>query len=100
MEAIAERVNTLFGTGFLLVAAGTTEGGVKTVLVQRLLEAFGFHDIGVLGAAVDKRVNPHRHPFRVFVDQQLETVLFGGTIAELVHFVEFPAGIHMQQWER
>jgi hypothetical protein len=35
------------------------ECGVKAVFVQRLLQPFGFHDIGMLGAAVDERVLLH-----------------------------------------
>jgi hypothetical protein len=38
VEAIAERVNTLFGAGFFFVTARTTEGRIKTVFVQRLLK--------------------------------------------------------------
>ncbi len=100
VEAVAERVDTLFGAGFLFVPARPAEGGIKTVFVQRLLQPFGFHDVGMLGAAVHERVNAHRHPFRVFMHQQLAAVGFGGTVAEFVHLTEFPASIHMQQRER
>ena len=100
MEAIAERIDALFGARFLLVAPRTAEGGVETVLVQRLLQALGLHDVGMLGAAVHERVDAHRHPFRIFMHQQLEAVLFRGAIAELVHFAELPAGIDVQQRER
>lgn len=65
MEAITERVDTLFSTGFLFVAARTTEGGIKTVFIQRLLQAFGLHNIGMFRAAVHEWINPHRHAFRV-----------------------------------
>ncbi|CCJ76496.1 hypothetical protein BN135_1560 [Cronobacter muytjensii 530] len=94
MEAVAEGVDALFGAGFLL------EGCVKTVFIKRLLQPFGFHDVGVFGAAVHERVNAHRHAFRVFMHQQFAAVGFGGTVAEFVHFAKLPAGIHMQQRER
>ena len=100
MEAVAEGVNTLFGAGFLFIATRAAERGIEAVFVQRLLETFGFHDIGMLGAAVNERVNPHRHPFRVFMHQQLAAVGFSGTVTELIHFAEFPAGIDVQQRER
>ena len=100
METVAERVDTLFGAGFFFVTTGAAKRSIKAVFVQRLLQTFGLHDVGVLGAAVNKRVNPHRHPFRVFVHQQLAAVGFGGTVTKLVHLAEFPAGIHMQQRER
>lgn len=47
MEAVTERVNSLFSAGFLFVTARTTEGGIKTVFVQRLFQAFSFHNIGM-----------------------------------------------------
>ena len=100
VEAVAEGVNALFGAGFLLITARAAECGVKAVFVQRLLQPFGFHDIGMLGAAVDERVNAHRHPFRIFMHQQLAAIGFGGTVAELIHLTEFPAGIDVQQRER
>ncbi len=100
MEAVAEGVDTLFRAGFLLVAARTTEGRVKTVLIQRLLQPFRLHDIGMLGATVHERVDPHRHPFRVFMHQQFAAVGFGGTVTELIHLTEFPASVDMQQWKR
>ena len=100
VEAVAEGVDALFRAGFLFVATRAAERGVKAVFVQRLLQAFRFHDIGMLSAAVDKRVDAHRHPFRVFMHQQLTAVGFGGTVAELIHLTEFPAGIDVQQRER
>ncbi|STL56180.1 Uncharacterised protein [Escherichia coli] len=38
MEAVTERVDSLFSAGFLFVTARTTEGGIKTVFVQRLFQ--------------------------------------------------------------
>ena len=96
MKTIAERVNTLFSTRFLFVTTSATERGVETVFVQRLLQPFGFHNIGMLGATVNKRVDAHRHPFRVFMHQQFAAVGFRRTVTKLVHFAEFPAGINVQ----
>ncbi|SQC35429.1 Uncharacterised protein [Kluyvera cryocrescens] len=100
MEAIAEGVDTLFGARFLFIAARAPEGGVKAVFIQRLLQPFSFHNVSMLGATVHEWVNPHRHPFWVFVHQQLTAVGLRRAIAEFVHFTEFPAGIHVQQRER
>ena len=100
MEAVTERVDSLFSAGFLFVTARTTEGGIKTVFVQRLFQAFSFHNIGMFRAAMNEWINPHRHAFRVFMHQQLAAVGFRRTIAELIHLAEFPAGIDMQQRER
>ncbi|MPN62893.1 hypothetical protein SDC9_210646 [bioreactor metagenome] len=50
----------------------------------------------MLGAAVDERVDAHRHPFRVFMHQQFAAVGFRRTVTKLVHFAEFPTGINVQ----
>ena len=100
MEAVAEGVDTLFGARLLFVTARAAECGIKAVFVQRLLQPFRFHDIGMLSAAVYERANPHRHPFRVFMHQQFAAVGLGGTVTEFIHLTEFPAGINVQQRER
>ncbi|MNP09471.1 hypothetical protein D3C76_1015780 [compost metagenome] len=100
VETVAERVDTLFGTGFLFVTTRAAEGRIKTVFVQRLLQPFGFHDVRVLGAAVDERVDAHRHAFRVFVHQQFTAIGFGRAVAKLVHLTKFPAGVNVQQRKR
>ncbi|STS92853.1 Uncharacterised protein [Klebsiella variicola] len=51
-----------FAREFLFVATRAAERGVKAVFVQRLLQAFRFHDIGMLSAAVDKRLMPIATP--------------------------------------
>ena len=47
MLAIAEAVDTFFRTAFLFIATGTAERSVKLVVVERLLQRHGFHDICV-----------------------------------------------------
>ncbi|MNC22355.1 hypothetical protein D3C75_703540 [compost metagenome] len=54
----------------------------------------------MFSATVHERVNSHRHAFRVFMHQQLKTIVLRGAVTEIVHLAEFPAGINMQQWER
>src|SRR5690606_15755480 len=41
----AEREDPLLGPRLLLVTACAAEGGIEPVLVQRLLQALGFHDV-------------------------------------------------------
>ena len=100
METVTERVDTFFSAGFLFIAARAAEGSIKTIFVQRLFQAFGFHDVSVFGAAVNEWINPHRHTFWIFMHQQLAAVGFCRTIAKFIHLTEFPAGINMQQRER
>ena len=73
MIAIAEAEYSLFGAGLFLIAAGATEGCIKLVFVKRLLERLGFHDIGVLLAAVREGVHPGRYALCIGVYEKLET---------------------------
>src|ERR1700676_4173309 len=50
----AERKNALLGTTLLLVAPRAAEGRIEAVLVERLAERLGLHDIGVQLRAVGK----------------------------------------------
>ena len=70
------------------------------MFVEGLLEAFGLHDVRVLGAAVGQRVDTLRHAIGVDVDQQVEAEVFDHLVAERVHFLEFPAGVHVHHRER
>src|SRR5690606_39481116 len=54
---VAEGIDALLGPRFLFIAARATEGGVEAMLVQRLLETFGLHDVGVLGTAMGEGVD-------------------------------------------
>ena len=47
-----------------------------------------------------KRIDILRQPFGVLVHQQVKVHFLNHLRAELVHFLELPAGIHMQHRER
>ena len=98
--AVTERVHTLLGPRLLFVAASTTEGGVETMLVQRLFQALGLHDVGVLGAAMGERVDALRHTFGVDVGDQLQAHFLDHLVAEPVHLLEFPLGVDVHDRER
>src|SRR3546814_6293643 len=53
------RTDTLFPYTTLF-RSGATKSGVETMLVQSLFQAFGLHDVGVLGTTVSKRVDTLR----------------------------------------
>ena len=37
--------------------------------------------------------------FGVLINQQFHARIFGGLVAQFVHLLEFPSGVHMQQWK-
>src|SRR5690606_36782338 len=77
----AEGIHALFRTRFFFIATRSTEGCIKTIFVKRLLKPLGFHDIGVLGAAVNKWTDVHVHTFLIDVDDQIPPQLFHPLIA-------------------
>ena len=97
--AVAERIDPFLGPRLLLVAARAAEGSVETVLVQGLLESLGLHHVGVLGAAVGERVDALGDAVRVDVGDQVQAHFLDHPIAEPVHLLEFPAGVHVHHRE-
>ena len=91
--AVAEGIHALLGARLLFVAARATEGGIEAVLVQRLLETFGLHHVGVLGTAVGEGVHVLCHTVGVDVGQQIQAVFTDHLFAKAVHLLEFPARI-------
>jgi hypothetical protein len=70
------------------------------MLVQRLLEALGFHDIGVLGTAVGEGVDALRHAIRVDVGNQIQAHFLDHLVAKTIHLLEFPARVHVHDRKR
>ena len=99
MILIAERVDALFGTRGFFITTRATKGRIKPILIQRLLERLGFHDIGVFGAAVVERVDIGCPPLFVGVHDQFHTRLFSHAVTELDHFAKLPRGVHVHQRE-
>src|SRR6185436_1053262 len=95
---IAEREHALLGAGLLFVTARTTDGGIGAVLVERLLERLGLHDVGV-AAAVRERRDAGGAAGLVRVDDELGVQTLRGLVAELDHLLELPAGVDVQQRE-
>ena len=97
MPGIAERKNALLGAGFFLVAAGPAEGCIKTIFIEGLFQAIGFHDLGMQRRAVVEGVYILLDAIGIDVDDEIKTEALGGFIAERNHVAEFPAGIHMHE---
>ena len=99
MVGRAEREDTLLGAALFFIAPGAAKGGVETVFVQSLLERLGFHHIGMQRRAVCEWANALGKAIGIGMHQEFESQLFHPRIAVLVHRLELPAGIDVQQWE-
>ena len=98
-ELVAEAQDALLGAGALLVAAGTTEGGVEPAGLQRVQQGAGLLPVARRArsrvghpAAVDGLL--HR------ADDQLVAVLVEPTVAEFDDLVEVVAGVDVQHRKR
>ena len=100
MLRAAERKHTLLGAAFFLVAARAAERGVEAMHVERLLQPLRLHHVGVNGGAVRERVDALRDAVRVRVHDQLQVVLLRDLVAQLVHRLELPQRVDVQQRKR
>ena len=98
----AKGKNPLLGSGFFLVPAGSAEGGVELVAVQRLLQSLGLHDVGVERRAVGKGGNPLADPLLVDMHDEVQAAFGRHPVTELDHLAEFPGSVNVQQgkWRR
>ena len=96
----AKREDAFLGPALLLVAPRAAECGIEPVLVQRLLERLGLHDVGVQGRAGGDRIDAALHAVLVDMDDQIEREPAGGLVAKRNHLAKFPGGVDVQQRER
>ena len=94
-----EREHTLLGAGLLLVPAGAAERDIEPVVIECLLQGLGLHDVGVERGAVVQWVDVLLDPLGVDVDQQIHPGLLGHVVPEVVHRLELPAGVDVQERE-
>ncbi len=101
MVFVAEGVDTFFGTRLFFVATGTAKCGIELVLVERLLERVGLHDVGMDVAAVGEWSDALLHAFFVDVDNQIPAKLVANEIlAERDHLLKLPSRVDVHQRER
>ena len=100
MLGIAEAEDAFLGTRFFFIAARTTNGRIETILIQRLLQALGFHHIGMHGGTVADWANALRHAIGILMHAQFHACFGGTLVTEGNHFAKLPAGVHMQQRDR
>ncbi len=98
MAGGAEREDPFLGAGLFLVTARAAEGGIETVLIERLLQSLGLPHVGVERAVIEG-VDAALDRFRVAVDQQFHPRLARGFFAQRVHRLELPGGVDMEQRE-
>lgn len=69
-------------------------------MLQGLLQALGFHDVGVHGGTVADRANVLHNAVGVDVHAQVHPGLGRAAVAEGDHLAELPACVDMQQRDR
>ena len=102
MRAVPKGKDPFLGAAFFLIPPGPAEGGIETVLVQRLNQALGLHHVRVQGAAVIKGVYVLLNALRIDMHNEVHAGRLRNSVPELVHGLELPAGVHMHErkWRR
>ena len=100
MRRRAEREDALLGAGLFFVAPRAAEGRVEAVFVERLLQAFRLHHLGMKRRAGIERIDAAPDAVLVDMHEQVEAEPLGGRVAELDHFTKLPCRIDMEERER
>src|ERR1700731_4716784 len=100
MRRCSKRKHSLFGPAPFLVAARSAESRIKTVLLERLLERFGFHDVGVHGRSMREWPDAGAQAFLIGVNNQIEAKLRRTTITKRDHFLKLPGRVDVQKRKR
>ena len=99
-ERVAKGEDALLGAGLLLVAAGATEDGVESVLLDPAQQGGGLEAVA---ARADPRVLDHAAGVDVVLDvgdEQLDTGLLDHAVAVVDDLVEVVAGVDVHERER
>ena len=99
MAGRAEREDPLFRPALLLVAARAAEGGIELMVIERLLQRIGLHDLGMQRRAGSDRIDAAREAVLVHMHDQIEPEPPRGFVAKRDHVAELPGGVDMQQRE-
>ena len=83
VPGIAEGENALLGAGFFLVAPRAAKGRIKAVFVEGLLEAVGFHDLGMERRTMVEGVDVFFDAVGVDVNDEIKAQTLGGFIAQV-----------------
>lgn len=66
-------------------------------MFKSLLECLGFHDVGVKGGSMVERINVLLDALGVDMHQQVHSGLARHVVPEVVHGLEFPTRVDVQQ---
>src|SRR3984893_11521630 len=99
MTLRAERENAFLGPALFFVSAGATKRRIEAMEIERLLERFGFHHLGVNGRARRDRPDPACETVLVDMNQQIDSETTGGVVAKRDHLAKLPAGVDVQKWK-
>jgi hypothetical protein len=88
--------NSLLGARFFLITPGTSYSGIKSIQVQGLAQSFRLHNRRMHRTAVRERPDTLTDAILIDVDDKLEAQSGSRLIPEGDHFLEFPAGINVQ----
>jgi hypothetical protein len=69
---------------------------VEPVLLERLFERLGLHDIGVNRGAMPEGVDAHRDAIEVDMDEEIDNQSLRGLITERDQLAKFPGSVDMQ----
>ena len=100
VEFVAERKDTFLGTRFLLVAAGSTEGGIEFVFVKSMKQGLCLHQVGMYLATVGERSYAGTESIHVAFHNQFPAMFGGIFVAELQHLLKLPFRVDVHQRER
>ncbi len=93
-----DRDHPLLGPALFLIPPRPAKGRVEAMGVQGLLQPLGLPHVRMQGAVI-KGVDPLGQGFGILVHDEVEAELPGRALAHLVHRLELPGGVHMQQRE-
>src|SRR5262245_27450643 len=96
----AEGEHALLGARSFLVASRPAEGGIEAAGIERLAERCRLHHVGIDRRRVVEWIDIASEPVMVGMDDEVESELARGAIAEGDHLAEFPCGVDMEQRER
>ena len=99
MGGVAPGEDPLLGTGRLLVTARSPDRGIEAVMIQRLLQGFRFHHVGMDRGTVGDGADAGLQSILIGIHEKLETEFAGAPVAEGDHVPELPGRVDVKKLE-
>ena len=93
MLCCAERDDALLRPASFLVTARAAKCSIESILLERLPQSLGFHDIGIYSRSVSNRIDPLGETVLVDMHDDIEAQGSTYSVAKLDHLSEFPGRI-------